>query len=242
MRGTQLPNGLPAANRVAVVYSDVAGTVPATIRVYDGTLTPGALIAGAVLTLDIYGQIPLFWFPDFVTGTVPTLYIRVNGGPATPIGPDMNTRVPALEAGGGGGGGGTPSGTVVTETAFGQAAAAGAATAYSRGDHTHGTPAAPSVPAVATTVQSGAAYGTATAVGVGTGYAREDHQHGTVALTGTAPTTSAVGDAVAVGTAVLPARSDHVHGREAFGAVTAQTTYALASTSGTATTEARADH
>src|SRR3990167_338976 len=39
--------------------------------------------------------------------------------------------------------GGTPSGTVVTETAFGQGAASGTSTEYSRGDHTHGTPAAP---------------------------------------------------------------------------------------------------
>lgn len=45
--------------------------------------------------------------------------------------------------GGGGGGGGTPSGTVVSGTTYGQSASAGAATAYSRGDHTHGTPAAP---------------------------------------------------------------------------------------------------
>jgi hypothetical protein len=37
-------------------------------------------------------------------------------------------------------GGGTPSGSVVPETSYGQAAAAGAATAYARGDHTHGTP------------------------------------------------------------------------------------------------------
>jgi hypothetical protein len=49
---------------------------------------------------------------------------------------------------GGGGGGGTPSNTVVTETAFGQASTAGAATAYSRGDHTHGTPAAPTAASV----------------------------------------------------------------------------------------------
>jgi hypothetical protein len=42
--------------------------------------------------------------------------------------------------GGGGGGTGTPSATVVTETAFGQSAAAGGATSYARGDHTHGTP------------------------------------------------------------------------------------------------------
>lgn len=41
------------------------------------------------------------------------------------------------------GGGGTPSGTVVSSTTFGQAAAAGASATYSRGDHVHGTPATP---------------------------------------------------------------------------------------------------
>lgn len=49
----------------------------------------------------------------------------------------------AVAAGGGGGGGGTPSGTVVASTSFGQTSAAGAATAYSRGDHRHGTPTDP---------------------------------------------------------------------------------------------------
>lgn len=43
------------------------------------------------------------------------------------------------------GGGGTPSDTVAAETSYGQAAAVGTATAYARGDHTHGTPAAPAV-------------------------------------------------------------------------------------------------
>ncbi len=37
----------------------------------------------------------------------------------------------------------TPSATVVDETTFGQVAAAGSATPYSRGDHTHGTPTDP---------------------------------------------------------------------------------------------------
>ncbi len=37
----------------------------------------------------------------------------------------------------------TPSASVVAETSFGQSAAAGSLTTYSRGDHTHGTPAAP---------------------------------------------------------------------------------------------------
>lgn len=44
---------------------------------------------------------------------------------------------------GGGGGGGTPSGTVVSETAYGQAATAGVSNFFQRGDHTHGTPALP---------------------------------------------------------------------------------------------------
>ncbi len=43
----------------------------------------------------------------------------------------------------GGSGGGTPSDTVETETAYGQESDAGEATDYSRGDHTHGTPAVP---------------------------------------------------------------------------------------------------
>lgn len=40
----------------------------------------------------------------------------------------------------GGGGAGTPSGTVTSETSFGQASSAGVAGTFSRGDHTHGTP------------------------------------------------------------------------------------------------------
>jgi hypothetical protein len=43
----------------------------------------------------------------------------------------------------GSGGTGTPSSTVTASTSFGQAPAAGATTAYSRGDHVHGTPATP---------------------------------------------------------------------------------------------------
>lgn len=240
---TFVSSGQPAGGRTAVLYLDPAGATPAAIRVYDGTLTPGALISGSRITLDQYGLQPYYWGPDFPTGTQPQLYIQVNGsGPFLALAPQSNPRLTAIEAGGGGGGGGTPSNTVVTEQVFGQASNAGAATVYSRGDHTHGTMAAPSIPAVATTVQSGTAYGTATAVGTQTSYAREDHQHGTVALTAVAPTSSAVGDAAAVGTAVLPARADHLHGREAFGNVVAQTAYGAASGNGTATTEARADH
>lgn len=54
--------------------------------------------------------------------------------------------------------------------------------------------------------------------------------------------TSAVGDTAAEGSAATVARSDHRHAREAFGAVTSQTSFGAASTNGTATTLARADH
>jgi len=43
----------------------------------------------------------------------------------------------------GGGAGGTPSATVADETTFGISPSAGVATAYSRGDHTHGSPTNP---------------------------------------------------------------------------------------------------
>jgi hypothetical protein len=239
---TLVSSGQPAGSRTAVLYLDAAATQLAAIRVYNGTGTPGALIANSQITLDQYGMQPYYWGPDFPTGTQPQLYIVVNStGPAVALAPQGNPRLTALEASGGGGG--LPaSATVVTETSYGQLSAAGVAATASRGDHTHGTPASPAVPAPATTVQAGTSYGVAGAVGTGTTYAREDHQHGTVALTAAAPTTSAVGDAAAVGSAVLPAKADHLHGREAFGAVTAQTTYGLGSANGSAATEARADH
>lgn len=76
------------------------------------------------------------------------------------------------------GGAGTPSGSVVTETAFGQASAVGASTDYSRGDHTHGTPAAPAGGTPATSVTDETTFGISTAVGVHANYARQDHTHG----------------------------------------------------------------
>jgi hypothetical protein len=56
----------------------------------------------------------------------------------------------------GGGAGGTPSNTVTAETAYGATPFAGSATAYARGDHTHGTPASPLLSVTA--VQPGPAY------------------------------------------------------------------------------------
>jgi len=55
-------------------------------------------------------------------------------------------------------------------------------------------------------------------------------------------TTQAVGDAGVVGVSTNFAREDHKHGREAFGAVTAQTTFGAASSNGAAVTLPRSDH
>lgn len=79
----------------------------------------------------------------------------------------------------GGGGTGTPANTVVTETSYGQAATAGVATAYSRGDHTHGTPTAPSVPGASSSVTTETAYGQASNAGSASTYSKGDHTHGT---------------------------------------------------------------
>lgn len=135
-----------------------------------------------------------------------TAYVQASavGAPSGVASLDATGNVPLSQLGNApsGGGGGTPSSTVVAETSYGQASSAGSASTYSKGDHTHGTP----------------------------------------ALTSTAASTSAVGDTAAAGTATTPAHADHVHGREAFGTVTAQTSFGAAASNGVAATLARSDH
>lgn len=72
------------------------------------------------------------------TGLLEPVPVGVNG---TVLTADSGTVEGVDWGAGGGGGGGTPSNTVVSETTFGQASGAGVAVTYSRGDHTHGTPA-----------------------------------------------------------------------------------------------------
>ncbi len=86
--------------------------------------------------------------------------------------------------------------------AYGAAAVVGTGAAFARNDHDHGLPAAPAVPAAATTVTGPDAYGAAAAVGTGTAYARNDHDHGLPA----APAASlANASGVNGGTTSLPA-------------------------------------
>lgn len=77
---------------------------------------------------------------------------EVNLNQLAPVPPDGDGELYALVShtheGGGGGEGPAVSNTVASETAFGQASNAGNVTTYSRGNHTHGTPAAPTAASV----------------------------------------------------------------------------------------------
>src|SRR6266545_8352971 len=166
-----------------------------------------------------------------------------------------------------GSGGGTPSGTVTSETGYGQGSTPGVSALYSRGDHSHGSPsltaATPAASAVGDTGAAGtgvlpskddhrharegfgstpttSAVGDAAAPGAATTLPRSDHRHGREGFG--SPGASGVGDAGADGAAATLAKSDHRHQRETFGAVVAETAYGQAAANGSAATLPHSDH
>lgn len=172
------------------------------------------------------------------------------GGVLTPllVGPDgdvltansSTTLGVDWEVGGGGGGGGTPSNTVVTEQAFGQSSTAGAASTYSRGDHTHGTMAAPTVPTAGGTVVTEQAFGQSSTAGAAATFSRSDHTHGTPAAPSvpaaatTVTTETSFAQASNAGAAATYSKGDHTHGTPA--APTAASVGAVPTTRSVATT------
>jgi hypothetical protein len=121
---------------------------------------------------------------------------------------DLSTLAPVSAPDGSGqvsASGPSPASTVVTETAYGQSSSAGSASAYARGDHTHGSP------ALSSNAASTSAVGDTAAAGTGATPARADHVHGREAF-GTVTAQTSFGAASANGTAATPARSDHTHG------------------------------
>jgi hypothetical protein len=171
-------------------------------------------------------QVPLPGTPDR-----PALYLPLAGGEMTgPLVLDDGSPAASEQwvmdnGGGGGGGGGTPSGTVVAETSYGQAATAGAASAYSRGDHTHGSP------ALSSTAAGASAVGDTAAVGVATTPARADHRHSRESF-GAVTAQTSYGASSGNGSASTVPRSDHTHGTPALptpGAIGADVAGAAAS-------------
>jgi hypothetical protein len=171
-------------------------------------------------------QVPLPGTPDR-----PALYLPLAGGEMTGVlvlddgSPAASEQWVMDNGGGGGGGGGTPSGTVVAETSYGQAATAGAASAYSRGDHTHGSP------ALSSTAAGASAVGDTAAVGVATTPARADHRHSRESF-GAVTAQTSYGASSGNGSASTVPRSDHTHGTPALptpGAIGADVAGAAAS-------------
>lgn len=102
----------------------------------------------------------------------------------------------------------SPAGTVTSETSYGQAPSVGSASAYARGDHTHGSP------ALSTTAATTSAVGDTATAGTGATPARTDHVHGRESF-GAVTAQTSFGATSANGTAATPARSDHRHGTPA---------------------------
>jgi hypothetical protein len=119
-------------------------------------------------------------------------------------------------------------------SAPGDTASEGVLSEIARGDHRHARTDAYGAAGDLANVDAAAEN-----AGAATTISRGDHKH---ALSVGTPIASAVGDTVADGTANTAARSDHRHPREAFGAVTAETSFGAATNNGAATTVARSDH
>lgn len=142
----------------------------------------------------------------------------------------------------------TPADTVVNETTFGNSSNPGTSPLLSRGDHTHGTPAAPAIPTASVTNPTAIVIAGATAIGAGTTWAKSDHAHAGPGF-GSVTAQTSFGASSGNGAAATPARSDHTHGTpaaptipSASGTVVAETTYGLASGAGAAATFSRGDH
>lgn len=199
----------------------IGGSTRTYVTVFPHTVSPVDLSAVAPAT-----STPMFGY----------ILTAAAGAPLGVATLDGTGNVPLAQLGNApSGGGGTPSGTVTSATTYGIAAAAGSATPYSRGDHTHGSP------SLTANAASTSAVGDTATVGTGVAPARDDHRHGRESFGSAPATTEAIGTSAAVGTATTPARSDHVHPMAAAGAPTASAIGDTIST-GVATTFAASDH
>ncbi|MCX5365970.1 hypothetical protein OG864_45550 [Streptomyces sp. NBC_00124] len=162
--GLRAPDGTARTGTVTLTPSveRVVSTEHGLIVLGPSNATLGAsgmFTLGPVLATDADGFEPSGWtyrVDENVTGQPPRTY-SVTLPAATPV-VALQSLVEVAASDGTivlVPGGGTPSGTVVAETSYGQAATAGSASAYARGDHTHGTPALPPTGTTAGTYAAG---------------------------------------------------------------------------------------
>jgi hypothetical protein len=91
-----LPDGRPAVGRVALVFADETGIIPADILDGDRN-TEGVPVDEVVV--DANGRLN-FWFPD----EQPTVWVTLNGGPLVRVTADLQDQLDDAAFGGGGGG------------------------------------------------------------------------------------------------------------------------------------------
>lgn len=213
-----------AAGMVGTLYEDAAGTVLADIAEFDplNPGTPGPVIPSSQLTVNSNSLLPWFWGPAAGTDT---LYVTVNGGPLTSINAYYDPRIDDLAAGS------VPN---TRQIIAGTGLTGG-------GDLSADRTLLANFGAIAGTVTQGNDPRLSDAR-TPTAHAASHLPGGSDALTTAIAGSSAVGDTPAVGVAAAFSRSDHQHGREAFGNVTAQTTFGAASANGSATTVSHSDH
>lgn len=208
------------------------GGTPSNTVVAEKTLNNAASTAGAAST---------FSRGDHTHGTPPMPSSSdVGADPAGAAATALSTALAAIP---------NSSGTVVTETTFGQGSSAGVGTTWSRGDHTHGTPAAPTIPSASSSVTSETAFGQASNAGAAATFSRGDHTHGTPAApsipaaSGTVAAETSYGIASNAGAAGTFSRGDHTHGSPS---LTANAPTAVSITAsgavGTGTAPAKDDH